>query len=135
MAFGARRVYPNDLRPRVAIGVDIPFSEPGVFTPNYQTRDAVKNNLVNYLLTNPGERIQNPTFGAGIREYIFTQIETGNFDFIKKDLQTKINANFNNIRLEEINVFQNENENTININIDYSIPNTGINDTLELNFS
>ena len=68
MAFGARRVYPNDLRPRVAIGVDIPFSEPGVFTPNYQTRDAVKNNLVNYLLTNPGERIQNPTFGAGLRE-------------------------------------------------------------------
>lgn len=135
MAFGARRVYPNDLRPRVAIGVDIPFSEPGVFTPNYQTRDAVKNNLVNYLLTNPGERIQNPTFGAGLREYIFTQIETGNFDFIKKDLQTKINTNFNNIRLEEINVFQNENENTININIDYSIPNTGINDTLELNFS
>jgi phage baseplate assembly protein W len=135
MAFGARRVYPNDLRPRVAIGVDIPFSEPGVFTPNYQTRDAVKNNLVNYLLTNPGERIQNPTFGAGLREYIFTQIETGNFDFIKKDLQTKINANFNNIKLEEINVFQNENENTININIDYSIPNTGINDTLELNFS
>ena len=135
MAFGARRVYPNDLRPRVAIGVDIPFSEPGVFTPNYQTRNAVKNNLVNYLLTNPGERIQNPTFGAGLREYIFTQIETGNFDFIKKDLQTKINANFNNIRLEEINVFQNENENTININIDYSIPNTGINDTLELNFS
>ena len=106
-----------------------------MFTPNYQTRDAVKNNLVNYLLTNPGERIQNPTFGAGLREYIFTQIETGNFDFIKKDLQTKINANFNNIRLEEINVFQNENENTININIDYSIPNTGINDTLELNFS
>ena len=135
MAFGARRVYPNDLRPRVAIGVDIPFSEPGVFTPNYQTRDAVKNNLINYLLTNPGERIQNPTFGAGLREYIFTQIETGNFDFIKKDLQTKINTNFNNIRLEEINVFQNENENTININIDYSIPNTGINDTLELNFS
>jgi len=135
MAFGARRVYPNDLRPRVAIGVDIPFSEPGVFTPNYQTRDAVKNNLVNYLLTNPGERIQNPTFGAGLREYIFTQIETGNFDFIKKDLQTKRNANYNKIRLEEINVFQNENENTININIDYSIPNTGINDTLELNFS
>ena len=28
MAFGARRVFPNDLRPRVAIGVDIPFSGP-----------------------------------------------------------------------------------------------------------
>ena len=67
MAFGARRVYPNDTRPRVAIGVNLPFSEPGVFTPNFQTRDAVKNNLINYLLTNPGERLENPTFGAGIR--------------------------------------------------------------------
>ena len=135
MAFGARRVYPNDVRPRVASGVDLPFSEPGVFTPNYLTRDAVKNNLINYLLTNPGERIQNPTFGAGLRKYIFTQIESGNFEFIKDDLQNKINNNYNNIQIDDILVFENENENTINIQIDYNIPNTGINDTLELNFS
>ena len=29
MAFGVRRVFPNDLRPRVAIGVNLPFSAPG----------------------------------------------------------------------------------------------------------
>ena len=135
MAFGARRVYPNDTRPRVASGVNLPFSEPGVFTSNFQTRDAIKNNLINYLLTNPGERIQNPTFGAGLRKYIFTQIESGNFEFIKDDLQNKINNNFNNIQIDDILVFENENENTINIQIDYNIPNTGINDTLELNFN
>ena len=134
MAFGARRVYPNDLRPRVANGVNLPFSEPGVFTSNYQTRDAIKNNLINYLLTNPGERIENPSFGAGLREYIFTQIDNQDFTFIKEDLQLKIEENFDNIQLEEIAVFENENENTINVNIDYSIPNTGMNDTLELNF-
>ena len=50
MAFGVRRVFPNDLRPRVAIGVNLPFSAPGVFQPNYQTRDAIKNNLINYFL-------------------------------------------------------------------------------------
>ena len=135
MAFGARRVYPNDLKPRVAIGVDIPFSAPGVFKSNYQTRDAIKNNLINYLLTNPGERIENPTFSAGLRKFIFTQINEDNFDFIKEDLQAKINENFNNIKLESITVFQTENTNTIKINIKYSIPNTGINDKLILNFS
>ena len=134
MAFGARRVYPNDLRPRVANGVNLPFSEPGVFTSNYQTRDAIKNNLINYLLTTPGERIENPSFGAGLREYIFTQIDNQDFTFIKEDLQLKIEENFDNIQLEEVSVFENENENTINVNIDYSIPNTGMNDTLELNF-
>tara|TARA_B100002019_G_C20962281_1_gene446922 strand:+ start:28 stop:435 length:408 start_codon:yes stop_codon:yes gene_type:complete len=134
MAFGARRVYPNDLRPRVAIGVDLPFSDPAVFKPNYQTKDAIKNNLINYFLTNPGERIENPLFGAGLRKFIFTQIETENFEFIKEDIQAKINENFSNIEVEDVEVLRNVNENTIQISITYSIPNTGINDTLELNF-
>lgn len=134
MAFGARRVYPNDTRPRVAIGVNLPFSEPGVFTPNFQTRDAVKNNLINYLLTNPGERLENPTFGAGLREYIFNAINSENFDFIKENLQDKIDQNFDNIEILSINVGRNVNENTINVSINYKIPNTGINDELELNF-
>ena len=135
MAFGLRRVFPNDLRPRVAIGVNIPFSTPGVFQPNYQTKDAIKNNLINYFLTNPGERIENPLFGAGLRKYIFTQIESGNLDFIQEDIQQKIDENFTNIEVEEIEVLKSVNENTVQINITYSIPNTGINDTLELNFN
>ena len=135
MAFGLRRIFPNDLRPRVAIGVNIPFSTPGVFQPNYQTKDAIKNNLINYFLTNPGERIENPLFGAGLRKYIFTQIESENLDFIQEDIQQKIDENFTNIEVEEIEVLRSVNENTIQINITYSIPNTGINDTLELNFN
>ena len=134
MAFGARRVYPNDTRPRVAIGVNLPFIEPGVFTPNFQTRDAVKNNLINYLLTNPGERLENPTFGAGLREYIFNAINSENFDFIKENLQDKIDQNFDNVEILSIDVGRNVNENTINVSINYKIPNTGINDELELNF-
>ena len=135
MAFGARRVYPNDLRPRVAIGVDLPFSGPVAFIPNYQTKDAIKNNLVNYLLTNPGERISNPTFGAGLRSYIFTQITTDNLDYIREDLQEKIKNTFPDIVVDDVEVFQSYNSNTIQVNINYSIPNTGINDTLELNFN
>ncbi len=135
MAFGAQRIYPNDLRPRVAIGVDLPFSSPGVFKPNYQTKDSVKNNLINYLLTNPGERIENPSFGAGLRQYIFSQITNNNLEFIQEDLQGKINTNFPEISLDFVEVLQSVNTNTIQVNINYSIPNTGINDTLELNFN
>jgi|TARA_R100001443_G_scaffold109733_1_gene121230 phage baseplate assembly protein W len=135
MAFGARRVYPNDTRPRVAIGVNLPFSEPGVFQPNYQTRDAIKNNLINYFLTNPGERPGNPTFGAGLRKFIFSSITNENFEFIKEDLQEKVNIFFSNINLEDIEISKNVNANTINVSIKYSIPQTGINDELLLNFS
>ncbi len=134
MAFGVRRVFPNDLRPRVAIGVNLPFSSPGVFQPNYQTKDAIKNNLINYFLTNPGERYLNPLFGAGLREYIFTKISENNFDFIKEDIQTKVSDNFPNIEVEDVEVLKDVNENTIIIKLIYNIPNTSINDTLELNF-
>ena len=135
MAFGARRIFPDDLNPRKAIGVNIPFTGEAVFSSNYQTRDAIKNNLVNFLLTNPGEKPDNPAFGAGLRRYIFSQITDGNLDFLKEDVQAKISSNFNNILLNSIQVLQIPDENTINIVITYSIPNTGINDQLELSFS
>tara|TARA_B100000780_G_scaffold257021_1_gene206562 strand:- start:83 stop:490 length:408 start_codon:yes stop_codon:yes gene_type:complete len=135
MAFGATKIYPNDLRPRVAIGVDLPLSGPVAFIPNYQTKDAIKNNLINYLLTNPGERYENPLFGAGLRSFLFTQITNDNLSYIKEDLQSKIELNFPTIRLDEVDVLQTVNTNTIRVIISYSIPNTGINDTLELNFN
>ena len=74
MAFGARRIFPNDQRASVAIGFNLPINGEGVFTPNYQTKDAIKNNLINYFLTNPGERPGNPNFGAGLRNFIFKQM-------------------------------------------------------------
>ena len=72
---------------------------------------------------------------AGLREYIFTQINTENFDFIKDDIQSKMVDNFPNVEVEFVEVLKSVNENTIQVNITYSIPNTGINDTLELNFN
>jgi phage baseplate assembly protein W len=135
MAFGAKQIYPNDLNPRRALGVKIPFNGEVAFTPNYLTKDAIKNNLINYLLTNPGERIANPSFGAGLRRFIFSQIEEDNLDYIKEDIQTKINTNFNNIVIESLVINQYPDNNTINVVLSYSIPNTGINDELELSFS
>jgi phage baseplate assembly protein W len=135
MAFGAKQIFPVDLNPRKALGVDIPINGNVAFTPNYLTKDAIKNNLINYFLTNPGERPGNPTFGAGLRQYIFTQITEGNLDFIKEDIQDKINQNFPNILVDSIEILENLTYNSINVIINYSISNTNINDELQLSFS
>jgi phage baseplate assembly protein W len=135
MAFGARQISPNDLKPRTAIGVDLPFNGAGVFVLNYTTKDAIKNNLINYFLTNPGERPANPTFGAGLRAYIFTQIDTDNLDFIQEEIQQKLGKNFPNIIVDSVEVLAQEDYNTINVIIKYSIKNTGINDELQLTFA
>ena len=135
MAIAVRKIFKNDLRPRVAIGFDLPINGNAVFTQNFLTKDSIKNNLINYFLTNPGERIGNPTFGAGLRQYVFSQIETGNLDFIKEDIQQKLASNFSNIIVESINILQQPEYSTIIVQIKYSIRDTGINDELELTFA
>lgn len=135
MAFGAIQQFPNDTRPRVGIGVNIPFNEGGVFTPNYQTKQAIKNNLINYFLTNPGERPGNPEFGAGLRAYIFSQIDQQDLSFIQDDIQTKVLTFFPDVILQEVTVLPTDTSNQIKINITYSVADTGINDALSLSFN
>jgi phage baseplate assembly protein W len=135
MAFGAVQISPNDTLPRVGIGVDIPFIAGGVFTPNYLSRQAVKNNLINYFLTNPGERPGNPEFGGGLRKFIFEQISTGTLEFLKEDIQSKIATQFPNIVLVNLNVLTNPDYNSVTVEIYYSIANTGTSDNLTLNFN
>jgi len=135
MAFLVGQIYPNDLASGTAIGFNLPIDGEAVFTPNFQTRDAIKVNLINFLLTNPGERPANPTFGGGLRSFIFTQIESEDLEYLKKDIQNKILNNFPNVLLEEVVILTNPDKNTITVKINYSIPNTNINDELELNFT
>ncbi len=83
MAFGAQKIFPIDIKARYAVGVNLPFSSPSVFTSNYLTKDAIKNNLINFFLTEPGERYLNPNFGSGLRSFVFEQITEDNMNLIE----------------------------------------------------
>jgi phage baseplate assembly protein W len=135
MAFEAQQIFPIDFNKSAAVGVDIPFSAPGVFKPNYITKEATKNNLINYFLTNPGERPLNPTFGGGLRAFIFEQITDNNLDFLEDEISSNLNLFFPNINIDDLNISKQENNNTINVSLNYSIINTNINDTLEIDFA
>jgi phage baseplate assembly protein W len=86
MAFNPQQIYPIDLNASKAVGVDSPFNGNAVFKSNYLTKDAIKNNLINFFLTNPGERYLNPTFGGGLRAFIFEQITSDNLDFLRENI-------------------------------------------------
>ena len=78
MAFGAKKIFPIDTKPGTAVGVAIPFNAPAVFFQTYTTKDAIRNNILNFLLTNKNERYLNNNFGANIRALIFEQISKNN---------------------------------------------------------
>tara|TARA_R110002020_G_C15835215_1_gene734626 strand:+ start:16 stop:420 length:405 start_codon:yes stop_codon:yes gene_type:complete len=132
MAFNQQQISPLDFNPSTAVGVNIPFSGNAVFNENFQTKDAIRNNLVNFLLTNPGEHFLNPEFGGGIRNFIFSQINNNNLDFLQEDISEKIGIFFPDINIISLDVFGNSDSNSISINIDYTITNTSITDTINL---
>ena len=134
MAFNPQQINPLDLNPSTGIGEDIPFNGNAVFKSNFQTKNSIKNNIINYFLTNPGEHYLNPTFGAGLRNFVFEQINDDNLDFLKEDVETKLGDFFPNIKIISLNVLRNDDFNTISIKLNYVIPNTNINDTINIDF-
>jgi phage baseplate assembly protein W len=101
----------------------------GVFKSTYTTTEVTKNQLINYILTNPGERFFNPNYGSGIRQYLFENVD--NLESIEEKLAQGISQNVQNIRVNAVNAFQDNN--SLYITIDYSINNINDNLTLEIN--
>ena len=134
MAFNPQQINPIDLNPNVAVGVNLPFSGPGVFTPNYLTSQAIKNNIINYFLTNPGEIILNPEFGGGLRDYIFEQIAEDTLDFLKQDVEQKLEKYFPTVIINSLDVLRNDDENSVIVQLKYSVANSNINDNITFQF-
>lgn len=135
MAFGFKQIAPIDTRPGVAVGVSVLFNNAGVFTPTYTTKDAIKSNLINYLLTNKGDRYNNPSFGGNLRKYVFEQIQDTTIDTIKDDITTAIQNYFPNIDLQNIIILRQPDTNQIFIEIYYTITTTGEQDNILITFA
>jgi len=135
MAFNQQQIFPIDLDNSAAVGISLPFNGPAVFKSNYQTKDAIKYNLINFFLTNPGERPLNPNFGGGLRDFIFEQISNDNIDFLLEDISSKVGEYFPNVQIEDLNVLRNEDNNQITINFTYRVVNTNIQDEINISFT
>lgn len=135
MAFGIKKIFPIDQKPGTAVGIAIPFNAPGVFFSTYTTQDAIRNNLLNFFLTNKTERYLNNQFGANLRAFIFEQITSDNLDGLKQNIQVLIAQYFTNIKIDNLNITQSPDNNEINIQLYYSIVDTGITDQVQISFT
>lgn len=124
--------YPIDLNARKAVGFGFPINGDAVFVPTYQTRDQIKANLVNYLLTNKGERVFNPNFGADLRALLFENIDDTSLDDLTTIIQTSIANYFPQITVKEIKFENQVDENTINFILTYEIVLFNIEDTVNI---
>tara|TARA_R110002167_G_scaffold50565_2_gene147279 strand:- start:1299 stop:1706 length:408 start_codon:yes stop_codon:yes gene_type:complete len=124
--------FPIDLTPSVAVGFGFPLNGPAVFVPTYNTRDQIKANMVNYLLTNKGERFFRPQFGADLRNLLFENITGITTDDLKSTMQDQISQFFPNVEVKEIQFNNEPDNNTVNFNLTYQIVNFGIEDSINI---
>lgn len=134
MAFEVRQINPLDLQPSVGVGVGLPFSSNQVFNTTYTTQEAIKTNLINYLLTGTFERFYNPDLGAGLREVLFDQMTEDKSIEIESIIRSGIATWFPNVEIREIVTQSQQDMNTFTILLKYSVKMTNIQDQLVINF-
>lgn len=111
------RIDPLDLDKRKAIGVKVPFTKKGVFQFNYTTKDQIKSNLINLLLTSPGERYHEPTYGVGLRDILFESNSTTNqkISSLKARIDQNVSFHIPQIEITNLNVSPQDKELLIQI--------------------
>ena len=124
--------YPIDVVGRKAVGFDFPLNGSAVFTPTYTTRDQIKANLINWLLTNKGERVFNPTFGADLRNLLFEGIEDTTTEELRYRIQNDIGLYFPQISVQEVKFDNIPDMNEIKFTLIYSIKSFGIIDDITI---
>jgi phage baseplate assembly protein W len=130
MAYDIKNISPLDLKKSVSIGVKIPFTDPAVFTRVYTTKEQLRYNIINFLLTDKRERIFSPSFGAGIRRRIFEQITQTTAEEIRTSLTTQLESYFSNVRVDQLIISTSPDTNTITISLSYTVLNTNQDDVL-----
>jgi phage baseplate assembly protein W len=129
------RVNPLDLQKNIAIGVALPFDAPGVFKSTYTTKEQIKSNLVNLLLTDVGERVMNPTFGCTLRRFIFEGITESNLSNLITSLSDSIRTFIPEITVTSIEVVPNTDYNTIDLSVNYVLNVSNAPDQVTLQFN
>lgn len=124
--------YPIDLDKRKAVGFGFPLNGDAVFVPTYDTREQIKANLVNYLLTNRGERVFNPTFGADLRNLLFESPTNSSSEELEFRISDAISNRFPQVKIKEINFQDLADQNAINFILTYEIVLFGIEDEIEI---
>jgi phage baseplate assembly protein W len=124
------RIDPRDLDKNISIGISLPFNASGIFPKTYSTKEQIKSNLINLLLTYKGERIENPEFGADLPRLLFEPISEDTFFKIQSQILTNVGIYIPEVTILNIEINPDTDRNTILIKIEYKLNISGQQDNI-----
>jgi phage baseplate assembly protein W len=135
MAYIVRNVDVLDLKPSTGVGISLPFNGPTGVNTTYTSKDAIKSNLLNFILTGKKERVMNPSFGSGVRDLLFEPITENLTDQIEGLIYGGVETYFPQVQINSLTVDLSPDTRTVTIYLGYSVINTNIEDELQINLN
>ena len=117
-----------------SIGVALPLtkSETDGFTMLKHIRDAAKQNLKMLLLTIPGERVMDPDYGVGLKQYLFQNFTNETYTEIDTKIREQISIYMPAIQISEISFSESEqDQNSLAVRVSYYLPGISVSDLLQ----
>ena len=127
-----RRISPLDVNKNVRVGVAFPLDEVNLFDGTQTVKEQVKSNLINVLLTEAGERVNEPNFGVGLKNLLFES--NVNTEELNEKINQQINVYVPEITLLDTIVDTIPDEYKLFIKIVYIFNLDNTTDSIQLNF-
>jgi len=118
----------------MSFGVKLPitYDSSDGFTTLTTFMETVKQNLKMLILTDPGERVMYPRYGVGAKTFLFENYNTGVDGKLKSRIMDQVSLYLPLISINEIVInFSDIDRNSMSVNINYSIPDLGIEDLIQ----
>ena len=117
-----------------SLAVKLPINKSS--TDGYEMIDdfeaLIKQNLKMLVLTAPGERIMEPEFGVGMRNYLFENFNQNTFMNINSKIREQVTKFIPIVNIIEISFEGSDiDRNVLGLQIFYSVPDIGFTDLLE----
>ena len=127
-----RKINPLDINNNVRIGVSFPLNEVNMTSGTLTTKEQIKTNLINLLLTVPGERINNPNYGIGLKNLLFEN--SVDEDTLLENINNQTSFFMPEISVESTKIERELDLYRLSISITYSINNEKNDDSIQINF-
>jgi phage baseplate assembly protein W len=98
-------------------------------------KETMKQNFKMLVLTSPGERMMDPDYGVGLRNYLFEQSVTTTHSSLTSAIHNQAQIYMPFLSINNVSFPESENPHVLNVSILYSIPNINVRDVLELNIA
>ena len=106
--------------------LNITFKKHPVTDDVVVSRDAsaIKQAIVNLLMTNKGERLMNPNYGSDIRRYLFEPLDYGTANQITGNIKSTIDTFEPRISVLNLRALPNMDDNGFDVEMTYEIRGT-----------